>query len=109
MNNRFTLPIATYSCVGNRLEPQHFLQYGQMQLEVANEDIMIVLTLAALLGGIATAAWMADYGAIAVIVTMPFGGSLAAIAVVILLVVRDRATKREREALTLPKLIRPYQ
>jgi hypothetical protein len=79
-----------------------------MQSEVANEDIMIVLTLAALLGGIATAAWMADYGVIAVIVTMPFGGSLAAIAVVILLVVRDRATKREREALTLPKLIRPY-
>jgi hypothetical protein len=67
---------------------------------------MLVLTLTALLGGVATAAWMADYEVIAVILTMPLGGSLAATVAVIMLMLRDKATKREREALTLPRLIR---
>ena len=67
---------------------------------------MIVLALAALSGGVATAAWMADYGVIAVVLTMPLGGSLAALAATIPMAVRNEATKREREALTLPELIR---
>ncbi|GJD43644.1 hypothetical protein AFCDBAGC_1496 [Methylobacterium cerastii] len=67
---------------------------------------MIVLALAALFGGVATAAWMADYGVIAVILTMPLGGSLAALAATIPMAVRNKATRREREALTLPELIR---
>ena len=67
---------------------------------------MIVLSLAALSGGVATAIWMADYGPIVAILTMPLGGSLAALAAAISLGVRNNATKREREALTLPQLIR---
>jgi hypothetical protein len=70
---------------------------------------MIVVALAALIGGVAVAAWMADYGAVAVILTMPLGGSAAAMAVAILLIIRDKATKQEREALTLPELIRPHR
>ena len=68
---------------------------------------MIVLALAALFGGAATAAWMADYGTIAVILSTPFGGSLAALIGAVLLLIRDKATKNEREALTLPRLIHP--
>ncbi|TXM64797.1 hypothetical protein FV226_25985 [Methylobacterium sp. WL12] len=65
---------------------------------------MIVLALAALFGGLATAAWMTDYGVIAVVLTMPLGGSLAALAATIPMAIRNEATRREREALTLPEL-----
>ena len=67
---------------------------------------MIVILLAALPGGVATAIWAADYGPIVAILMMPLGGSLAALAAAIPLGVRNKATKREREALTLPELIR---
>lgn len=70
---------------------------------------MIVLALAALCGGIATAAWMADYGVIAVILTTPLGGSLATLGAAIPLLVRNKATNRERGALTLPGMMRPHR
>ena len=78
-----------------------------MQLVIAKERIMIVLALAALSGGIATAVWMADYGPLGVILTMPVGGSLAGLAAAVPIGIRYKATKREREALTLPELIQP--
>lgn len=89
---------------GIELELRPIYQRDVLQLKVAKENAMIVLALAALFGGVATAIWMADYGAIAVILSMPLGGSLAAIAAAIPLGVRNKATKREREALTLPEL-----
>jgi hypothetical protein len=78
-----------------------------MQLLVDKESIMVVLALAALSGGIATAVWMADYGPIGVILTMPVGGSLAGLAAAVLIGMRYKTTKREMEALTLPDLIQP--
>ena len=56
---------------------------------------MIVLLIAALVGGIITLASLLPYGALIALISMPFGGSLAALlAGVLLAVLRSRAERR---------------
>ena len=56
---------------------------------------MIVLLIAALAGGIVTLAGLLPYGALVALVSMPFGGSLAALlAGLLLAVLRFRAERR---------------
>ena len=55
---------------------------------------MIVLLVAALLGGIITFAGLLPYGALIALISMPFGGSLAALlAGLLLAVLRSRAER----------------
>ncbi|MBM1172059.1 hypothetical protein [Microvirga arabica] len=56
---------------------------------------MIVLLIAALVGGIVTFAGLLTYGALIALISMPFGGSLAALlAGLLLAVLRSRAERR---------------
>jgi membrane associated rhomboid family serine protease len=56
---------------------------------------MIVSLFAALVGGIVTLAGLLPYGALIALISMPFGGSLAALlAGLLLAVLRSRAERR---------------